>query len=77
MSALAWVAVAAIGGFAAVSRLVAGGGIGSFTTFSTWMLDSHRLADAGHAHLVWLNIGLSLVAGFAAVAIGHWVGGML
>jgi fluoride ion exporter CrcB/FEX len=27
--------------------------------------------------LVWLNLGLSLVAGFAAVALGHWVGGML
>ena len=35
--------------------IVAGGGIGSFTTFSTWILDSHRLADAGHARLVWLN----------------------
>lgn len=57
--------------------VVAGGGIGSFTTFSTWILDSHRLADAGHTHLVWLNIGLSLVAGFAAVALGHWLGGAL
>ena len=55
--------------------IVAGGGIGSFTTFSTWILDSHRLADAGHTHLVWLNLGLSLVAGFAAVALGHWLGG--
>jgi len=57
--------------------IVAGGGIGSFTTFSTWILDSHRLAEAGHSHLVWLNIGLSLLAGFAAVALGHWLGGML
>jgi CrcB protein len=57
--------------------IVAGGGIGSFTTFSTWILDSHRLADAGHTHLVWLNIGLSLLAGFAAVAFGHWLGGVL
>ena len=54
--------------------IVAGGGIGSFTTFSTWILDSHRLAEAGHAHLVWLNLGLSLVVGFAAVALGHWLG---
>jgi CrcB protein len=57
--------------------IVAGGGIGSFTTFSTWMLDSHRLADAGHTHLVWLNLGLSLVAGFAAIAAGHWLGSTL
>jgi CrcB protein len=54
--------------------IVAGGGIGSFTTFSTWILDSHRLAEAGHTRLVWLNIGLSTVVGFAAVALGHWLG---
>ena len=70
--ALGLVAGAALSGEALV--VVAGGGIGSFTTFSTWMLDSHRLADAGHAHLVWLNLGLSLLAGFAAVALGHWIG---
>lgn len=121
MSALAWVAVAAVGGTAAIARfaidfaltarsehpfplgilavnlagtlalglvagialegealvIVAGGGIGSFTTFSTWMLDSHRLADAGHTELVWLNLGLSLLAGFAAIAFGHWLGQQL
>jgi len=73
--ALGLVAGAALSGQALV--IVAGGGIGSFTTFSTWMLDSHRLADAGHAHLVWLNLGLSLVVGFAAVALGHWIGAAL
>jgi len=57
--------------------VVAGGGIGSFTTFSTWMLDSHRLAEAGHAHLVWLNLGLSLLAGFAAIVAGHALGAAL
>ena len=55
--------------------IVAGGGIGSFTTFSTWMLDSHRLSEAGQTELVWANIGISLLAGFAAVALGHWLGG--
>ena len=57
--------------------IVAGGGIGSFTTFSTWILDSHRLGEAGYASLAWLNIGLSLAAGFAAVALGHWLGTVL
>ncbi len=57
--------------------IVAGGGIGSFTTFSTWILDSHRLGEADLPRLAWLNIGLSLVAGFAAVALGHWLGGVL
>jgi CrcB protein len=73
--ALGLVAGAALEGPALA--IVAGGGIGSFTTFSTWILDSHRLADAGHTHLVWLNLGLSLLAGFAAVALGHWLGGAL
>jgi fluoride exporter len=73
--ALGLVAGAALEGQALV--IVAGGGIGSFTTFSTWILDSHRLAEAGHTHLVWLNLGLSLLAGFAAVALGHWLGGAL
>jgi CrcB protein len=73
--ALGLVAGAALEGTALV--VVAGGGIGSFTTFSTWILDSHRLAEAGHSHLVWLNFGLSLLAGFAAVALGHWLGGAL
>jgi CrcB protein len=69
---LGLVAGAALSGEALV--IVAGGGIGSFTTFSTWILDSHRLGEAGELRLAWLNIGLSLAAGFAAVALGHWLG---
>ena len=59
------------------ATIVSGGVIGSFTTFSTWVLDSHRLAVADRAGLAWLNIGLSTAAGFAAVALGHWLGGAL
>ena len=73
--ALGLVAGAALHGQALV--IVAGGGIGSFTTFSTWILDSHRLRESGLARAAWLNIGLSLVAGFLAVALGHWLGGVL
>lgn len=65
----------ALGGEAAT--IVSGGVIGSFTTFSTWILDSHRLASDGRGDLAWLNIGLSLVAGFAAVALGQALGGLL
>jgi CrcB protein len=57
--------------------IVAGGGIGSFTTFSTWILDSHRLAESGHGRLAWLNIAASLLIGFLAVALGHWLGSTL
>ncbi len=57
--------------------IVAGGGLGSYTTFSTWMFESQRLGEAGRAHLLWLNIGLSLSAGLAAITLGHWLGGAL
>jgi fluoride exporter len=73
--ALGLVAGAALHG--EVLTIVAGGAIGSYTTFSTWVLDSHRLGEAGHLGLAWLNIGLSLFAGLAAVALGHWLGGLL
>jgi CrcB protein len=73
--ALGILAGAALHGVALV--IVAGGGIGSFTTFSTWILDSHRLDAAGQARLAQVNIGLSLAIGFAAVALGHWLGGVL
>jgi fluoride exporter len=73
--AIGVIAGSALDGEAAT--IVSGGVIGSFTTFSTWVLDSHRLAASGRAELAWLNIGLSVVAGFAAVALGHWLGGAL
>lgn len=73
--ALGIAAGAALDGTALV--IVAGGGIGSFTTFSTWILDSHRLDLAGQGALALLNLGGSLLAGFAAVALGHWLGTLL
>jgi fluoride exporter len=75
--ALALGLVAGAGLHGPALAIVAGGGIGSFTTFSTWILDSHRLEVAGQARLAWLNVGLSLAAGFAAVVLGHWLGSTL
>jgi CrcB protein len=77
LGALVLGAVAGAGLHGAAYTIVAGGTIGSFTTFSTWILDSHRLAAADRADLAWLNIGVSLLAGFAAVALGHWLGSVL
>jgi fluoride exporter len=57
--------------------IVAGGGVGTYTTFSTWMLESHRAGEDGAARVLWANIAVSLVAGLAAVALGHWIGGLL
>jgi fluoride exporter len=57
--------------------VIAGGGVGTYTTFSTWMFESHRAGENGDARVLWANIAISLVAGLAAVALGHWIGGLL
>jgi CrcB protein len=54
-------------------RLVATGLLGSYTTFSTWMLESHRLGEDGAVWAMALNVLLSLVAGVAAVALARAV----
>ena len=48
--------------------------IGSYTTFSTWMLEVHRPLEDGDAPLAWLNVGAGLVAGFSAVLLGRLLG---
>ena len=48
--------------------------LGSYSTFSTWMFESHRLGEDGHPRLLALNIALSLVAGLGAVALGRAIG---
>jgi len=57
--------------------ILAGGITGSFTTFSTWMLDSERLAGSGRRGLAGLNLIGSLLAGFAVLLAFHWLGGAL
>ena len=54
----------------AALTIVAGGGLGSFTTFSTWMFESQRLGEEGDARALWLNIAVSFAAGLAAVTLG-------
>lgn len=53
--------------------IVGGGVLGSFTTFSTWMLDTRLLNESGRAGLAWLNIGLPLATGLLAIALGCWI----
>lgn len=118
MSVSVWVAVAVLGGIAAIVRFAVDGGIGSrfatsfpvgtfavnisgafilglvvgvgatgdtlvlvgtatlgsYTTFSTWMLESQRLAEDGELPLALLNILGSLVVGVGAAALGHVIG---
>jgi CrcB protein len=59
------------------ARLVATGLLGSFTTFSTWMLESHRLAEDGEGGMATANVVLSLLAGVVTAWLGTEVGGAL
>jgi CrcB protein len=48
--------------------------LGSYTTFSTWMLESHKLAEDADLRGAALNLLVSLGVGIAAVALGHAIG---
>ncbi len=57
-----------------VTLLLGTATLGSYTTFSTWMLETHRPAQDGEAELAWRNLAVSLVAGFACAAAGRVIG---
>ena len=48
--------------------------VGSYTTFSTWMLETQRLAEERQYRKVVVNVGLSLVLGVSAAALGALIG---
>ena len=48
--------------------------VGSYTTFSTWMLEAHRLGDDDDRRPLVAYLVLSLVIGVAAAAVGRLVG---
>ena len=48
--------------------------IGSYTTFSTWMLESHRLAEGERGRMLLANVVVSLVLGIGAAALGRAIG---
>jgi CrcB protein len=54
--------------------LAAGGLLGSYTTFSTWMLDSDRLAEHHSGRALAANVLGSLLLGLASVALGRALG---
>ncbi len=57
--------------------LLGAGAIGSYTTFSTWMLDTHRLSEQGRKRAALVNVLASVVCGLAAAALGRTIGGRL
>ena len=48
--------------------------VGAYTTFSTWMLETHRLGEERRAGPAAANIVVSVVAGLAAAWIGRQIG---
>ena len=58
-------------------RIAGTGLLGAYTTFSTWMLESHRLAEDGRLRLGAANLLVSLVAGVAVAWLGQQAGGAL
>lgn len=51
--------------------------LGSYTTFSTWMLETHSLAADTRRRAAAANVLISLLAGLGAVALGKAIGGGL
>jgi CrcB protein len=54
--------------------LLGTGFAGGYTTFSTWMVESVRLGELSEVVLLLRNLWLSLLAGFAFVAAGFYLG---
>ena len=58
-------------------RLLGIGLLGSFTTFSTWMFETRRLAECGLRRAAALNLAVSLLLGLFCVWSGNMLGTLL
>jgi CrcB protein len=58
-------------------RLAGTGLLGAYTTFSTWMFESQRLAEDGELGFALLNLMVSLVLGLVAAWAGRRLGAVL
>ena len=48
--------------------------VGSYTTFSTWMLETQRLTEESQHRKAAVNVIASLALGIAAAALGRLIG---
>ena len=51
--------------------------VGSYTTFSTWMLETQRLGEERQVRYAVANLVASIVLGIAAALLGQWIAGRL
>lgn len=61
----------------ALSLIVGTGVAGGYTTFSTWVLESHRLGEDCQLGYAARNVIISLCLGLFCMALGYQVGGAL
>ena len=47
--------------------------VGSYTTFSTWMLETQRLGEERQMRAALANIVVSIALGLAAAFLGQWI----
>ncbi|MBV8860742.1 MAG: fluoride efflux transporter CrcB [Mycobacterium sp.] len=47
--------------------------IGAYTTFSTWMLETQRLAEERQVYYALANIVVSVALGIGAALLGQWI----
>jgi len=60
------------------AALVVGTGlVGAYTTFSTWMFETQRLAEERQLLPALGNLVLSVAVGIGAAVLGLWIGGGL
>lgn len=56
--------------------LAGGATIGSYTTFSTWMLETHSLAEDERRRAAMMNVLVSVAVGLGAITLGRTIGGV-
>jgi fluoride exporter len=60
------------------ARLLFGVGLlGAYTTFSTWMVETQRIGEAGRRRIAVANVVLSIALGLGAAALGHAIGAQM
>lgn len=60
-----------------VSLLAGTAAVGSYTTFSTWMLETQRLSEERQHRVAGANLVISVVLGLSAAALGRLIGAHL
>jgi CrcB protein len=60
-----------------IALVVGTGFVGSYTTFSTWMFETHRLAEERQLWSALGNLVVSVVLGLSAALVGQTLGAIL